>query len=311
MGKKSATLTRMLPGKAKGFLELSRFSGKSAAVAALALRSTAVLALFWMGHSLATLAWILLPEPEVSPANLQLAANRAVLDVAAAERRRGVDMDLLLRLPFSQGTAPGGLSSDRHAATVTTGLALVLKGTVPSSDTRASRAIIAEGERQSVVHAGEPLPISTAGVSLAEVFTDRVVLDNNGRAEVLWMDVHKAGGDRAPASMNEVRPVPMPPDAAFQTGLPAALSDILSATPQLAGNGKLGLRLKSTGNGRLFRRLGFRNDDIVIAINGMELQEGMAPAELSQALQGSSTARLSILRNEQLLELNTDLSLLD
>lgn len=284
---------------------------RKAGLASLAVRGTALLALLWLGHSAASLAWLLFPGPGLPQVDMTLVANRAVLGVDGVARRKVVDMDRLLSLPFSPGGGAAGQSSDRQQVAVTTGLALVLKGTVPSSDPRASRAIIAEGERQSIVQAGEPLPISTTGVSLAEVLVDRVVLDNNGRAEVLWMDVRGAGGERDGKPASE--PGPLVADGTLEqyATLPAALQSVLSATPQLAANGKFGLRLESTGNGRLFRRLGFRNDDLIIGIDGQEFHGGMAPAALASALHGKRSARLRILRNEQMLELDADLSLLD
>lgn len=289
---------------------LSKACRKSG-LAGLAVRGTALLALLWMGHSTASLVWLLVPGPDLRQVEMQLVANRAVLGVDGVERRKVVDMDRLLSLPFSAGGRAAEQSSDRQQVAVTTGLALVLKGTVPSSDPRASRAIIAEGERQSIVQAGEPLPISTTGVSLADVLVDRVVLDNNGRAEVLWMDAAEAGGERGAKSGGELRSVV--PDGTLEqyATLPAALQSVLSATPQLTANGKFGLRLESTGDGRLFRRLGFRNDDLIIGIDGQEFHGGMAPAALASALYGKRSARLRILRNEQMLELDADLSLLD
>lgn len=284
---------------------------RKAGLAGLAARGTAVLALLWLGHSAASLAWLLFPGPGLPQVDMPLVVNRAVLGVDGVERRKVVDMDRLLSLPFSPGGRAAGQSSDRQQVAVTTGLALVLKGTVPSSDPRTSRAIIAEGERQSIVQAGAPLPISTAGVSLAEVLVDRVVLDNNGRAEVLWMDARAAGAERSGKAGSE--PGSVVPGGTLEqyATLPAALQSVLSATPQLAANGKFGLRLESTGNGRLFRRLGFRNDDVIIGIDGQEFHAGMEPAVLASALQGKRSARLRILRNEQMLELDTDLSLLD
>lgn len=312
MGQGNSTLTRMMPATGKGSIKLSLLSGKSAQLAGvLALRAVSVAALLWLAHSLASLVWLLVPNPEIASGDMQRAANRAVLAVVSPGRSREVDMDLLLRLPFTHAGGMQAPVSDVGEATLTTGLALVLKGAVPSSDRQASRAIIAEGEEQSVVHVGEILPISVAGVSLADVFMDRVVLDNNGRAEILWMDHRGSSRDQAREAASAVVATPLETHAGAQVSLPASLQGILSATPQLAANGKLGLQLKSIGNGRLFRRLGFRNGDLVVGINGRDLEEGMTPAALAVVLQGSNSARLSILRNGQALELAVDSSLLD
>src|SRR5690554_2422068 len=143
----------------------------------LLVSGLSLLLLIWLCHSAASLFWLLFPRPELQQVAMQQAANRAVLRPAPAQRVP--DMALLVQLPFANRHKD--LAHTHAQATIDTALALLLKGTVPSSNRQASRAIIAEGELQAVVHLGEVLPISMAGVRLAEVLTDRVVLDNNGR----------------------------------------------------------------------------------------------------------------------------------
>jgi len=159
-----------------------RSSGIS--VRLLLVSSLRLLLLIWLCHSAASLFWLLFPRPELQQVAMQQAANRAVLTPAPAQR--AADMALLVQLPFANQHRD--LAHTHSQATIDTALALQLKGTVPSSNPQASRAIIADGELQAVVHLSELLPISVAGVRLAEVLPDRVGLDNNGRSETLWMD---------------------------------------------------------------------------------------------------------------------------
>src|SRR5690606_12081149 len=100
----SSTLTRMMPTGGKGLIKLSPLSGKSGQLAGvLALRAVSVAALLWLAHSLASLVWLLVPVPKIASGDMQQAANRAVLAIASPGRSREVDMDLLLRLPFTYG----------------------------------------------------------------------------------------------------------------------------------------------------------------------------------------------------------------
>lgn len=279
------------------------------------LRTTATLVLLgWACHGLATLVWLLLPAPEFAATDPALALNQAALQRAASADERPLDTALLANLPFARNGADAAFAgSVAHAtnaegAAADTTLDLVLHGTVASSERSAARAIIAEGKRQMVVVPGAALPISASGVSLVEVLTDRVILDNNGRRETLWIDQPERASRPALASTRQASATVA---GAVDNAMPAALAEVVAFALQRSDDGRTGLRLRAKGDGRLFRRLGLRNDDLVLAINDVSLQDREQAMALAQTLHTADAVRLQVRRNGKPLVLDLDLKVLE
>lgn len=118
-----------------------------------------VLIFIWMCHSGASLFWALMPTPDIpqpaviaTPASVDGAAGSANVDVAAIQAQN---------LFGIAGATQGPISQDVAAAPVigedieTTKLNLTLSAVLASEDTNAARAVIADGNDQSLYSVGE------------------------------------------------------------------------------------------------------------------------------------------------------------
>lgn len=65
-------------------------------------------------------------------------------------------------------------------------LSLILNGVLASNIEQHSRAIISHNNKQASYQAGDSLPVSD-NVTLSQVLADRVIIDNRGKYETLWL----------------------------------------------------------------------------------------------------------------------------
>ncbi|HEY7885920.1 MAG TPA: type II secretion system protein N, partial [Cellvibrionaceae bacterium] len=173
----------------------------------------------WLAYSLAQLFWLLMPEPDVAPARLSATAVSAD---SGSSAQRPVDIDALKGLYLFGASAPG--SSTEQAAPVVqtaprieddavdTSLNLVLRGVVASNQEDSARAIIADARNQAIYSPGDDIE-GLQGVKLAKVLNQRVILDNRGQYESLWLYKDDPNAPRTRVSYNEAD---MPPSRSWE-----------------------------------------------------------------------------------------------
>lgn len=153
-----------------------------------------LLLVLWLAYTLGGLVWMLVPAPEVRAAHV---APNALNSEPATSGQANVDIEQLAGLSIfgepPEGEADGSLSDNEPSGApgveeqaVDTELNLVLRGVMGSSEQGAARAIIAEGDSQAIYAPGDELPVS-GSVTLEKVLPLRVILDNAGRYESLWL----------------------------------------------------------------------------------------------------------------------------
>jgi general secretion pathway protein C len=260
-------------------------------------RLVLLLALIWLLAVLARLLWLLLPAPQPAaegPAPAGRAAAPAV----------GVDIDVLAGWHlFGQAGEPAR-QPDRGAveidAAADTTLNLTLQGVMSSADGELGRAVIFGQGGQQQFAIGEALP-ATGRVTLARVLPDRVIIDNNGRLETLWL--YDPAAPAAP-----VQPLDRGRDRADQ---PAAGAASLTEVIQVAAvhdNGRLlGYRVSPGANSALFQQLGFEAGDVIVAIDGNDLTDPQQALALYNTIRSASQARFDVRRGDR--ELSVDVAL--
>lgn len=192
-----------------------------------------------------------------------------------------------------------------------TRLNLVLKGVLATTPMEYGSAIISAGKngKEDTYSLGDKISSAT----IKEIYADRVILERAGKFETLRMPKDESGNliQSAPGSSSRVRP----------STPGAVLSDIRSQilkNPTSFGkyaipipfnvNGKLrGYRLQPQGDRSLFDTVGLDPNDVIVAVNGVELNNPTKGLKALRSLQRAKSIDLTILRNGAELPLHFDI----
>lgn len=279
-------------------------------------RAGLLLLVLWLSASLARLAWLLAAQPSDFVARGQ-SVNLPLL--AHSEVGSAVDIEALAQLnPFGQALAepePVAAAPSIEQDAQETRLQLQLQG-VFAADDGTGQAIIANGANQSLYSVGSALP-GGANVKLSKVLADRVVIENNGRYELLWLydeasrtaPVPQAAPEPEPAAAVEARVdrtmvTRMAQDQALSA---ESLQDVVKVSFKRAGGKFVGLEVRPGRDRQVFDAAGLRAGDIVTAVNGVSMADPAAAQGMMHTLQTARSVSLTLLRDGQ--EENLDISL--
>lgn len=306
-----------------------------------------LLLVVWLSYTLAQIVWMLFPAPDVPQA--QVAANALETDSGNAAGR-DVDIAELASLDIFGRVAEGDQVDDLDEMdeeavggpgiedqAVDTELKLVLRGIMGSNEEGAARAIIADGSTQALYAPGDELPVR-GDVTLEKVLALRVILNNSGRYESLWL---YSDSDFA-NDLASNRPVPDTPSRSWdgddQEGVdgPAeddtqdieaedeqeleqaaeevaermgsqSLSDVVSMSIHREGGQIVGYRIRPGRDQAMFDSLGLEAGDVVKAVNGIELSSPQRVMEIYRDMGDAQSASLLIERGGQELTVDIDL----
>jgi general secretion pathway protein C len=236
------------------------------------------------------------------------------------------------RTDFGQNFLSGSTTdnSGSSSSEVETALNLRLEGVVVGSQTGGGFAMISGNAGPGTYRVGGRL-LAGNRVVLDQIYADRVILENNGSMETLWLydDVTdrtlvnstlvrdsdsqvslQAGGVLPTGSYN--------PDALvneyrerFQNNALSAefltLSEIVKVSPEHINGQLQGYRLSPGENLKEFVQLGFITNDILTQLNGIELNDMSNLPGLFGELTTASNVTLSLLREGK--PVNLELSL--
>lgn len=291
-----------------------------------------LLLVLWLSHSLARLFWLVIPAPGIPPASV---AFLAASDSAVAPTA-GVNIAQLKTLtPFGDAAeAPAAAevqpqASDIEADASDTQLNLVLRGVIGSSAEKAARAIIVAGDKADVYAVGDTLPVGT-NVTLAKVLDIRVIINNNGKFESLWMYKDDPNAPKltssfiAPENNNtapnfQQRP-PLYADKGQIYDAPAqvpggstepamaevtkTLADVVAMSIYREGGQVVGYKIRPGRNAEAFNSLGLQADDIVTAVNGVPLSSPGKIMEIYKSMGSATSANLEIRRGGSTVNLD-------
>ena len=251
------------------------------------------------------LGWALLPRSDDAVARVPLRVAGGSVQAAPDSIAR---WHLFGQVPGTAGGASAAAASS-----------LVLRGTFAGSDPASGIAVIAAaGEPERAVRAGEDV---VAGVRLAEVHADRVVLSRNGVEETLVLP-----RDRNFAPADVVRPTPgrassrtaapagagsapatgssgsaAPASDAQQTLArlrrdPAELARRVQVVPVMDGTRMAGVRLAAGGDAALLGQLGLQPGDVVTAVNGLPVDSLARGQDIMAGLANARSVRVTVQR---------------
>jgi len=273
--------------------------------------------------SLARLFWLVFPNPAIPP-------SAVTTPIAAAPVSAGgssIDIAQLKSLSVFGKVAPvvqAPVATPENQA-VDSHLNLILMGIIFSSQESLARAIITGGDATELYAIGNPLPVGN-GVSLAKIMEDRVIINNNGQFESLWL-YQNTPNSQPLVQSNGVAPRPQPqpqlssppsggsqnyPSSNTQEHLPSSngadadrgvaevsknLSDVVAMSIYREGGKVIGYKIRPGRDGEKFKALGLQTDDIVTSVNGMPLTNPAKIMEVYKNMGNTSSANLEILRS--------------
>ncbi len=176
-----------------------------------------------------------------------------------------------------------------------TTVSAALTGIVSHPDNNQSMAIIKVGNHQQILKSGDL--IANTQATITHIHADRVVLNRNGRNEVLLLrpdEPNRPITTRQKLVSNK-RPVPV-----NTVDTVATINEIINLTPVREGNSLKGYRISSGPLSDAFQRAGFQADDIAIAIDGYDMTTPLQALEVLEELELLEQVSVTVERNGQL-----------
>ncbi len=285
-----------------------------------------LLLVIWLSHSLARLLWLVVPVPEIPPASVSLLAPQA--DVSTGETESVNIAQLKSLAPFGDMAAAPAVEQEPTVmndieASSDTQLNLVLRGVIGSSTETAARAIIVAGDKADVYAVGDDLPVGNK-VSLAKILDVRVIINNNGNFESLWMFKDDPNAPRLTSSFapqpanvaSNFQPQQLNTDNAPVHDSPSVrnepsmaevnktLADVVAMSIYREGGQVVGYKIRPGRNAEVFDSLGLQTDDIVTAVNGVPLSTPGKIMEIYKSMGSATSANLEIRRGGSTVNLD-------
>ncbi|WON76416.1 type II secretion system protein GspC [Serratia sp. UGAL515B_01] len=251
-------------------------------------------ALFLMLNQLAMLTWHLwlpseIPAPVLSKENLpQVSKARSDTAVVTHFTLFGTASPASTKAVDIAGSDSSLLKAPPSV------LKINLTGIVASPTPAHSIAIIAKGSKQFSLTIGDNTPGYDA--KIAAIYPDRVVISYQGRYEALHLFgessvVAKAGGERPLSIQAELKQQPQ------------NILNYLNISPVMVGNKLTGYRLNPGVQKELFQKVGLRENDLAVAINGLDLRDAQQSQQALKQLPELSELNLTVERDGQLQDI--------
>lgn len=272
-----------------------------------------VLIAIWLVHSLARLFWVLIPVPNqpVTPV-VPIAQGAADVSTAVAS----VDLKSVNDLfgLYDPRAREKELEEQRKREAELaaaepvkeTKLNLKLQGVIASNEPSKSWAIIGETNSQKLYKIGDKIP-GARNVSLKDVADLWVILDNSGKPEKLWL--YGEDGKKVAVSRTAPRPVRSQPKrtqpanvtkreiSSDQIAQAKSIGDVVRFMVATENGQMVGYKVRPGRKRELFDQVGLKNNDIVVSVNGIEVNEPQKVREVYQALKTATEANLEVMRD--------------
>lgn len=273
-----------------------------------------VVALIWLCRSLATLFWVVFPVPDapvpkkvatpVASSSVSSASVGQTIDIAKLQSKNifgdssGVVLDASPKIPDVSDTA------------AKTKLKLELSGILMSSDPSKSSATIANGNNQDIYQIGDVVPGGN-NVKLAKVLPDKVILNNSGKFESLWLytEADFKSSSRASSSSQASTPksAGVVKSKVAASRVPKSISEVVRMSVYREEGQMKGYRIRPGRDRELFESLGLKANDIVTSVNGATVDDPQQIRQTYQSLKTATEANLEILRDGETVSINISL----
>lgn len=246
-------------------------------------------------YTLSQLTWLLVPSPSHSQAPTPTRHSPSAQGLSAEQEKiRQIPQAHLFGIYQSQSVAP--VQTDAPE----TKLNLVLKGLLAASPMTHASAIIALGKngKEDIYGIGDRVSSAT----VKEIHTDRVILERNGRFETLRLPKEFSQNTLIETSSRNNLPPSTPGEMLSDIRQkilknPTSFGDYAIPIPYNQ-NGKLrGYRLQPQGDSTLFNQLGLDPKDVIIKLNGIDLNNPNNGLQAIRKLQNAKQVDITVLRN--------------
>jgi len=178
-----------------------------------------------------------------------------------------------------------------------------LRGIYYSEDKALASAIVQKGAgKSSFYRLGDEID---AGIYIDRILPDHILISRNGRLEKLLLEKPKAkpGSGRNRASRSIAVPAAANASRVLQSykrryaDNPLALAKRFQAIPVTENGRNIGYKLKALRGERLLQRLGLREDDVFVEINGIGLDKPFQALDALKSLSTAEDVSITVLRN--------------
>ncbi len=282
-----------------------------------------VIAIIWLVRSSATLFWLVFPTPQ-APLPTKLAAP---IESAQQAPKQTVKYSAVAPLKDVFGSSVAVVAVEPEAPVEqeidtqkTTKLRLKLHGVFASNSNEKGSAIIADGNKQRLYAIGDEIE-ANRGVKLARVLEKRVILDNKGSLESLWLFSEEDFKSQVSASRRPQRRTPtrravsQQPQKldAIRTSarpdqIPKNIGDVVRFSVHREGGKMVGYRIRPGRDRALFNQVGLKANDIVTSVNGIEVNDPQQIRSVYKSMKTATEAQLTVLRdgNTQSITISLD-----
>ena len=262
-----------------------------------------VLVAIWLVHSAARLFWVAVPVPAqpiapVTP-SLKTAADAVVLRQINAQDLNDLFGHFDPAQQLAQAQAEPEIDPENAPITQ---LNLILQGVLASNDPELSHAVIGDNNTQVLYKIGDEIE-NVSGVKVRDIADLWVILDNNGKAEKLWLygeDGMKVASARPQPTYQPVAPQENVTQAEVtndQLQDVKSIGDVVRFMVATENGQMIGYKVRPGRKRELFDQVGLKNDDIVISVNGIEVNEPQKVREVYQSLKTATEANLEVMRD--------------
>ncbi len=269
----------------------------------------ALLLVIVIGWQLANIIWTLIPGPAAGDAVVvpagQVVTGRADPATADVQAIAAVHLFGEASADDAAPIVPEEPAEDLEDTRLSN---LELKGTIASPEPTMSAAIITDGRNEEKVYLiGDPI---ASGAKLHAVYTDRVVLNENGRLTNLRLPEEYKQTATAPVrrTTTQRRTAPTQSIQSVVSNNVARLADVIRPTPYFVNGQQQGYRVYPGRDRRQFAALGLRPGDLIKDIDGQALTDPTQAMEIFQSLGTASQVSVTVERNGQpeVIVLKTD-----
>jgi len=300
-------------------ISTSRSAQLGAASPLLLAKGVAVVLLIaWMAVSLSGVFWRLLPQPDLKP--VDISGNASAFAPVRSASAPSVDIVSLINVPlFGKEIEPAPVTEVAEVKKEdleATKLNLELVGSFANENQKRAYAIIANGKKQELYRVNEEIT-GLSNVKLVNVASDKVIINNRGRQEALYMYPEGKPITSGVSVSSGQLGSPVSSAPAANTSALASLnpnqrlekiSDAIRFSRKTQDGQMLGFRVLPGRNRAAFEQTGLKLNDIVTAIDGQTLDNLRAANQIYQEKRNATQASLTVLRGEEELTIDVDLN---
>ncbi len=178
-----------------------------------------------------------------------------------------------------------------------------LRGIYYSEDKALASAIVQKGGGKSEFYRlGDEID---SGIYIDRILPDHILISRNGRLEKLVLEKPKAkaGSGRVSASRSVALPAAANASRVLKSykrrykDNPLALAKRFQAIPVNENGRNVGYKLKALRGERLLQKLGLREDDVFVEINGIGLDKPFQALDALKSLSTAEDVSITVLRN--------------